>query len=121
LHGVIFASFRDFATRAYGRALAEALFADEPPYLLSEAYDDERFFGLVRRAAAEAGVDQDQLEVEFGIFHRRDDVRRSLSGLLLSLPIGARLPPGRRVANPRARAGDGAERGSATAGRVAAR
>jgi heme-NO-binding protein len=68
LHGVIFASFRDFATRAYGRDLAEALFADEPPYLLSEAYDDERFFALVRRAAEETGVDQAQLEVEFGIF-----------------------------------------------------
>jgi heme-NO-binding protein len=68
LHGVIFASFRDFATQAYGRELAGALFADEPPYLLSAAYDDERFYDLVRRAAAAAGVDQEELEVEFGVF-----------------------------------------------------
>jgi hypothetical protein len=68
LHGVIFASFRDFATQAHGRELTETLFADEPAYLLSESYDDERFFGLVRRAAAATGVDQEELEVEFGVF-----------------------------------------------------
>ena len=44
------------------------MFADEPIYLLSEAYPDERLLALLDRAAAGAGKDVDGVLHEFGAF-----------------------------------------------------
>jgi hypothetical protein len=68
VHGVIFASYYDFLTSRFGGQVARGLFAGEPVYLMSEAYDDERFFGLVRRACEEQQVDSDELLHDLGVF-----------------------------------------------------
>ena len=68
MHGVIFASFTDFVSARFGSERARALFRDEPVYLMSEAYDDERLFGLVERAATAIDVPVDDLVHEFGVF-----------------------------------------------------
>jgi hypothetical protein len=68
LHGVIFTSFRDFLTDAYGDDLTRELFAQEPIYLLSEAYPDERLLDLVSRTAGATGRSADEVEHDFGVF-----------------------------------------------------
>ena len=68
MHGVIFASYRDFLGARFGGEQARALFADEPVYLMSESYEDERLFELVRRTAEETGVDADDLLHDFGVY-----------------------------------------------------
>jgi hypothetical protein len=68
LHGVIFTSFRDFLTEAYGDGLTRELFAQEPIYLLSEAYPDERLLDLISRTSAATGRSADEVEHDFGVF-----------------------------------------------------
>ena len=68
MHGVIFASFRDYVGAHYGGAVADAVLEQEPAYLLSEAYDDERLFALVRRTCERTGADPDAIMHGFGVF-----------------------------------------------------
>ena len=68
MHGVIFASFRDYLTTVHGETVAQAVLEHEPAYLLSEAYDDERLFNLIRRSAAATGLDADTIVHDFGTF-----------------------------------------------------
>jgi hypothetical protein len=68
VHGVIFASFRDFILTRLGPDIAREILAARPVHLLSEAYDDQEFLGLVRRACEAADLDPDELMHEFGMF-----------------------------------------------------
>jgi hypothetical protein len=68
VHGVIFSSFRDFAYARLGPEPAQKLFADEPAYLLSESYPDERLIDLLTRAARLVGRDVDVIVHDFGVF-----------------------------------------------------
>ena len=68
MHGVIFASFSDYVTARFGADTGRQVFAHEPIYLLSEAYDDERLFGLVERTAAATDVGAAELVRDFGVF-----------------------------------------------------
>ena len=68
MHGVIFTSLRDYLTATFGAQAARELFADEPVYLLSETYDDERLADLVRRAALLTGADEDAIVYDFGVY-----------------------------------------------------
>ncbi|MFL5929634.1 MAG: heme NO-binding domain-containing protein [Gaiellaceae bacterium] len=68
LHGVIFTSFRDYLTAAHGVDRTRELFANEPIYLLSEAYPDERLLDLIARTAAATGRTADEVVYGFGVF-----------------------------------------------------
>ena len=68
MHGVVFASLRDYLIAEHGSDAAEAVFDGEPAYLLTEAYDDERLASLIDRAARRAGADVDEVVHEFGVF-----------------------------------------------------
>lgn len=68
MHGVIFTAFDDFLTERHGPDVAADVFAGEPRYLLSGAYDDERFAGVLAHAAARTGIDSGDLLEEFGVF-----------------------------------------------------
>ena len=68
MHGVIFTSFRDYATAELRPGVAKTLFDGEPVYLLSEAYPDERLVSLLERAAELTGIEPEQLLYDFGVF-----------------------------------------------------
>ncbi|MBW3593040.1 MAG: heme NO-binding domain-containing protein [Actinobacteria bacterium] len=68
MHGVIFASFGDYVAARLGPATARRIMADEPLYLMSEAYDDARLFELIERVAREADLPETDVVHEFGIF-----------------------------------------------------
>ena len=68
MHGVIFTSLRDYVTAEYGPETVDQVFTGEPVYLLSQAYDDERFFELIRRTCGITGRETDDVLYEFGIF-----------------------------------------------------
>ena len=68
MHGVIFASFSDFLSARFGAETGRRVFAGEPIYLLSEAYEDERLFALVERACEATGVPAEELLRDFGVF-----------------------------------------------------
>jgi hypothetical protein len=68
VHGVIFTSFRDYLTEKHGAELTLEVFSEEPIYLLSEAYPDERLTGLVARAAAATGREVEDVVHDFGFF-----------------------------------------------------
>jgi hypothetical protein len=67
VHGVIFASLRDFVTAEHGAEAADAIL-DGGIYLLSEAYDDREFVRLLDRTAEVTGRDVDALLHDFGVF-----------------------------------------------------
>ena len=68
MHGLIFTSFRDYLTEEHGAELAREVFAEEPIYLLSEAYPDERLTALVARSAEITGRDVEDVVHDFGFF-----------------------------------------------------
>ena len=68
MHGVIFASFGDYVTSRFGADAARRLLQDEPVYLLSEAYEDERLYDLIGRAAEMTEIPVETLVREFGVF-----------------------------------------------------
>ena len=68
MHGVIFASFRDYVGATYGLGVADDVFDGEPPYVLSESYADERLSALVRRACERTGTEPEALVHGFGVF-----------------------------------------------------
>ena len=68
MHGVIFTSFRDYLTSEHGGDVAQGVFADEPIFLLSESYGDERLGALMERAALATGRGPDEVVHDFGVF-----------------------------------------------------
>jgi Haem-NO-binding len=68
VHGVIFASFRDFALARFGPDSVKEIFAGRLFYVMTEAYEDEEFTSLVRRAGEVTGVDLNELVHAFGTF-----------------------------------------------------
>jgi Haem-NO-binding len=68
VHGLIFASFRDYLLTEHGPDVAHSVTAREPQYTLSEAYPDELFLALLERACARTGLSRDELLFEFGVF-----------------------------------------------------
>lgn len=68
MHGLIFASFRDYLVTDHGADVANELTAGEPQYTLSEAYPDEQFLALLERACTRTGLSRDDLLFEFGTF-----------------------------------------------------
>lgn len=68
MHGLIFASFRDYLVTEHGADVAHEVTAGEPQYTLSEAYPDEQFLALLERACARTALSADDLLFEFGVF-----------------------------------------------------
>ena len=68
MHGVIFASFRDFVTSRFGPEVTKSLLAERRPYVISAAYPDEEFLGLIGDTCAATGVEMDELVHDFGVF-----------------------------------------------------
>ena len=68
MHGLIFASLRDYLHTEYGAAVAHDVTAGEPQYTLSEAYPDEQFLALLERACDRTGLDLEPFLFEFGVF-----------------------------------------------------
>lgn len=68
MHGLIFSSLRDYVTAEHGSDAAEALFAGEPTYLLSESYPDERLQSLIGRATELTGLEPEAIVHGFGVF-----------------------------------------------------
>jgi predicted hydrocarbon binding protein len=68
LHGLIFVSFRDYLVAEHGAAKEREVMAGEPRYLVSEAYPDETFTGLVERACLATGLSTDALLTDLGAF-----------------------------------------------------
>jgi Haem-NO-binding len=59
---------RDYLTARHGAELTREVFSEEPIYVLSEAYPDERLLALVERAGEATGRDADDLLHAFGMF-----------------------------------------------------
>jgi len=68
VHGLIFASFRDYLHTEHGASVAQEVTAGEPQYTLSEAYPDEQFVALLERACSLTELPLDELLFEFGVF-----------------------------------------------------
>ena len=68
MHGLIFASFRDYLLSEHGPEVAHGVTAGEPQYTLSEAYPDEQFLALLEHACARTRLSRDELLFEFGVF-----------------------------------------------------
>jgi hypothetical protein len=68
MHGLIFASFRDYLLTEHGPDIAHDVTAGEPQYTLSEAYPDAQLLELLERACARTGLTRDELLFEFGVF-----------------------------------------------------
>lgn len=68
MHGLIFASFRDYLHTEHGAGVAQEVTAGEPQYTLSEAYPDEQFLALLERACERTGLDLETLLFDFGVF-----------------------------------------------------
>ena len=67
MHGVIFTSLRDFVGASHGAEVVEQVFGNDV-YLLSEAYEDAQFVGLLERACEVTGAEPDVLLHDFGVF-----------------------------------------------------
>lgn len=68
VHGLIFASFRDYLLTEHGAEVARDVTVGEPQYTLSEAYPDEQFLALLEGACARTSLSRDELLFEFGAF-----------------------------------------------------
>ena len=68
MHGLIFASLRDYLVTEHGSGVAGDVTVGEPQYTLSQAYPDEQFLALLERACVRTGLSRDELLFEFGVF-----------------------------------------------------
>jgi hypothetical protein len=68
VHGVIFASFRDFVLTEFGAEAAKEILAGRPVHVMTEAYPDEEFLALVEAACRVTGIDEERLVHDFGVF-----------------------------------------------------
>ena len=76
VHGVIFASFRDFLIGEFRPEVAKAVVADRQPHAISETYPDEEFLDKVRDACEATGIEADELVHRFGAFAGRETFPR---------------------------------------------
>jgi hypothetical protein len=86
VHGLIFASFRDYLVTEHGVDVANDVTAGEPQYTLGEAYPDEQFLALVERALARTGLSLEELLFEFGVFTAETTFARLYSVLFRASP-----------------------------------
>ena len=86
MHGLIFASFRDYLVTEHGVDVAKDVTAGEPQYTLSEAYPDEQFLALLERACARTALSRDELLFEFGAFTAATTFARLYSVLFRASP-----------------------------------
>ena len=86
MHGLIFASFRDYLVTEHGVDVAKDVTAGEPQYTLSEAYPDEQFLALLGRACERTGLSQDELLFAFGDFTAATTFARLYSVLFRASP-----------------------------------
>jgi heme-NO-binding protein len=86
VHGLIFASFRDYLHTEHGAGVAQEVTAGEPQYTLSEAYPDEQFLVLLDRARERTGLDLETLLFEFGVFTAATTFARLYSVLFRMSP-----------------------------------
>jgi Haem-NO-binding len=89
VHGLIFASLRDYLVTEHGAGVANDVTAGEPQYTLSEAYPDEQFLVLLERACARTALSRDELLFEFGAFTAATTFAR-LYSVLFKLSPSAR-------------------------------
>jgi hypothetical protein len=68
VHGLIFASFRDYLHTEHGADVVLDVTAGEPQYTLSDAYPDEQFLALFGHACERTGMSPDQMLFDFGVF-----------------------------------------------------
>jgi heme-NO-binding protein len=68
VHGVIFASFVDYVAARHGSDVASEILADQPIFLLSESYEDERLLALINRASELTGTPVAELVHQVGVF-----------------------------------------------------
>jgi hypothetical protein len=68
MHGLVMMSLHEYVEAKHGTGAAAAIFAGDELYLATEAYPDERFRELVRRASAETGLAEEELLFGFGVF-----------------------------------------------------
>ena len=86
MHGLIFASFRDYLLTGHGAEVANDVTTGEPQYTLSEAYPDEQFLALLERACARTALSRDELLFEFGAFTAATTFARLYSALFKLSP-----------------------------------
>jgi hypothetical protein len=67
VHGLIFASLRDYVGVVGGPEAVERVFRGEV-YLSSGAYDDKHFFALLDRACEESGAEKNEFLHDFGVY-----------------------------------------------------
>jgi hypothetical protein len=86
VHGLIFASLRDYLATRHGADVVRGVMVGEPQYTLSEAYPDEQFLVLLERACAQTGLSLDELLFEFGVFTADTTFARLYSVLFKASP-----------------------------------
>jgi hypothetical protein len=89
VHGLIFASFRDYLLKEHGPEVEHHVTAGEPQYTLSEAYPDEQFLALLERARVRTGLPLEELLFQFGVFTAATTFAR-LYSVLFKLSPSAR-------------------------------
>ncbi|HUF01717.1 MAG TPA: heme NO-binding domain-containing protein [Gaiellaceae bacterium] len=88
MHGLIFASFRDYLVSEHGEDVASDVLAAEPLYS-GEAYPDEQFLELLERACGRTALPLDEILFEFGVFTAATTFAR-LYGALFKMSPTAR-------------------------------
>ena len=86
MHGLIFASFRDYLLTEHGSDVANVVLAGEPQYTLSEAYPDEQFLALFERACQRTELPAEQMLFDFGVFTAATTFARLYSVLFKMSP-----------------------------------
>jgi hypothetical protein len=86
VHGLIFASFRDYLLTEHGPDVEKDVTAGEPQYTLSQAYPDEQFLELLERACARTSLSRDELLFDFGVFTAATTFARLYSVLFKASP-----------------------------------
>ena len=86
MHGLIFASFRDYLLTEHGGRVTNHVLAGEPQYTLSEAYPDEQFLALLERACERTELPLDELLFEFGVFTAATTFARLYAPLFKASP-----------------------------------
>lgn len=75
MHGIVFASLRDYLASKAGPESARSVFGGAV-YSVADAYPDEEFAGLVERASAATGLAPEALQRDFGEFAARTTFTR---------------------------------------------
>ncbi len=68
MHGLVFAALRDYLGARLGAERADAVFAGEPLYRMTESYPDAAFAALAERARALADRPLDEFLRDFGAY-----------------------------------------------------